>query len=350
MTFKLLSRDEFREAVFERDKHRCVICGKKDNAASSLTEDHLDAHHIIERRLFPDGGYYIENGSSLCQEHHLAAEQTTLSCEEIRAKCDITKFPIPPHLYRDQPYDKWGNPILPNGMRLRGELFDDPSVQKIIQPVLALFTDRVKYSRTFHLPWSPGITDDDRVMTDLSGFVGQDVVATVKMDGENTTFYSDYIHARSIEYEGHPSRDWVKALHARIRYNIPKGWRVCGENLYAKHSIHYSNLLDYFLVFSIWDERNVCLSWADTKEYTALLELKLVPVLYEGKWDEKVIRGLYQPRFDGDDCEGYVVRIADSFHYKQFRNVIGKYVRASHITTHGHWMRGQWEPNKVRSK
>ena len=74
---------------------------------------------------------------------------------------------MPPHLYRDQPYDKWGNPVLPNGTRLRGELFDDASVQKVLAPVLALFTDRVKYPRTYHLPWSPGLTDDDRKLDDL---------------------------------------------------------------------------------------------------------------------------------------------------------------------------------------
>lgn len=72
----LLSRDVFRESTFERDKHKCVICGAKAQ----------DAHHIIERRLWDDGGYYIDNGASLCGEHHIMAEQTTLSVEEIREK------------------------------------------------------------------------------------------------------------------------------------------------------------------------------------------------------------------------------------------------------------------------
>lgn len=58
---KLLTRDIFRESVFSRDNHKCVICG---NPAK-------DAHHIIERRLFSDGGYYIDNGASLCEEHHI---------------------------------------------------------------------------------------------------------------------------------------------------------------------------------------------------------------------------------------------------------------------------------------
>lgn len=114
----LLTRDKFREGVFERDGHKCVMC---DQPAQ-------DAHHIIERRLFADGGYHLDNGASLCGEHHLEAERTTLSPQELREVIGITKPVLPEHLYRDQEYDKWGNPMLPNGTRLKGDLFNDGSV------------------------------------------------------------------------------------------------------------------------------------------------------------------------------------------------------------------------------
>ena len=70
----LLTRDKFREGVFERDNHKCVICQAPAQ----------DAHHIIERRLFPDGGYYLDNGSSLCGDCHYKAEQTVITPQEIR--------------------------------------------------------------------------------------------------------------------------------------------------------------------------------------------------------------------------------------------------------------------------
>ena len=55
--------------------------------------------------------------------------------------------------------------------------------------------ERVKYPRTYHLPWSEGRTDDDKVLSDDSQFIGKYVVVTEKMDGENTTIYSDgYLH------------------------------------------------------------------------------------------------------------------------------------------------------------
>jgi len=43
----LLTRDQFRDGVFARDGRRCVIC---------QSAGPLDAHHIVERRLWPDGG------------------------------------------------------------------------------------------------------------------------------------------------------------------------------------------------------------------------------------------------------------------------------------------------------
>ncbi len=314
----LLSRDEFREGVFRRDNDKCVDCG----AAA------LDAHHILERRLWPDGGYYLDNGASLCGLCHIRAEQTVLTCNEIRTAAGITRVLLPPHLYEDASYDKWGNGLLPNGTRLRGELFGDESVQKILRQgkVLDQFIPHVRYPRTHHLPWS-NPTRDDRTLETLSAFEGQEVVVTVKMDGENTSLYRDHIHARSLDFLTGAERSMVKSLHAQIAHEIPEGWRLCGENLYAQHSIHYAGLPDHFLLFSIWNERNECLSWNETAEWAEMLGLAMVPILYRGLWNDKLIRNLYQPTYDGNAMEGYVVRVARRFSYGEFRRVVGKYVK-----------------------
>lgn len=343
-TNDLLTRNQFRSQCLQRDKEGCVLC--RHDAGKFVRA--VDVHHIIERRLWPDGGFYLNNGASLCEQHHLRAEATLIECERLREACGIRQTLLPPHFYTDQRWDKWGNPILDNGQRLHGELFDDESVQKILAPVLHLFTNRVKYPRTYHLPWSPGITDDDRVINDVETFNGQEVVVTAKMDGENTTMYNDYVHARSLEYTPHISRNRVRALHGLIAHDIPKGWRICGENLYAKHTIHYKRLPAYFLVFSIWNERNVCLSWDETLTWVSLLELKTVPVLHRGIWNEAEIRDCYQPTLNSEECEGYVVRITGEFHYRDFKTKVAKYVQKDHVPQHGgHWMNRIVVPNKV---
>jgi len=309
----------------------------------------VDVHHIIERRLFADGGYYLENGASLCEQHHIAAEETTLSCKTIREAIGMMKFPLPEHLYSDIDYDKWGNVILANGNRLKGELFFDVSVQKILSQgkVLDLFQKYVKYPRTYHLPGSH-LLSGDRQMIDDSCFENREVIVTLKMDGENTTMYNDKIHARSLDYASRDDRSYVKGIWSRISYLIDDNMRVCGENLYAVHSLNYKSLPSYFMTFSVWIE-NRCLSWDETVEYSQILGLEHVPVLYRGKYDAKVISKLF---FDmAEENEGYVVRLADEFLFSNFRRSVAKYVRVEFRDqlnqSHGHWVSKKLEKNQL---
>jgi hypothetical protein len=199
-----------------------------------------------------------------------------------------------------------------------------------------------KYPRTFHFPWSETVASDDKVLTDISCFVGSEIVVTEKMDGENCTMYRDHIHARSIDSKSHYSRDWVKNFWNEIRYDIPFGWRVCGENLYAKHSISYFNLKSYFYGFSIWNDNNVCLSWDETIEWFELLGIVHVPVLYRGKFDVDILKKL---SINKDKQEGYVVRHKGSFRYDEFKNRVAKFVRSNHVKTDEHWMHSKVEKN-----
>lgn len=330
----LLSRDDFREGVFRRDNHRCVICYAYAQ----------DAHHIIERRLFPDGGYYLNNGASLCGPCHLRAESTEISCERIRSAACVGGVVLPPHFYPDQTYDKWGNAVLPNGRRIRGELFEDISVQKVIRPVLHLFDNHVKYPRTWHLPWSASVNPDDRVLdgSDVDSWEGTDVVVSIKMDGENTSLYHDYLHARSLDYASHISRDLIKNLHAMIAHDIPSGMRICGENLSYKHSIYYNDLTAYFQVFSIWEGVR-CLSWKDTVEWAQLLGLDTVRVVGQKPFHRPDWEKNYH--IDPQYVEGYVIRPSGEFTLNQFPHMVGKYVRKQHVQTHGHWQRSRLTRN-----
>ena len=176
-----LTRNEFREAVFARDGNKCRFC---DNPAK-------DAHHIMERRLFtsPDemGGYSLNNGISVCAEHHLECEKTNITVEDCLDAIGL-KFNnrlTPSHLYPDQPYDKWGNPIMSDGTRIKGELFYDESVQKILTEHLSEFREWYKYPRTYHLPFSASVTSDDKYLQNCSQFEGNQVILTTKLDGEN---------------------------------------------------------------------------------------------------------------------------------------------------------------------
>lgn len=205
-----------------------------------------------------------------------------------------------------------------------------------------------KYPRTYHVNWSPGTTSDDKIIHDLSPFKRKIMIATLKMDGENTNLYPDHIHARSIDSKDHESRSWIKGLWGSIKHEIPEGWRICGENLYAKHSVPYSDLETYFMVFSIWNEKNECLSWDETKLMCEMLKLKTVPEFRdEFLFNEVIMKGL-SDAVDPNTQEGLVFRNVDSFHYDDFSSNVCKWVRKNHITTDEHWMFQKVVPNKLK--
>jgi hypothetical protein len=349
----LLTRDHFRERVFARDKQTCVVC-----AAPAV-----DAHHIIERKLWDDGGYYLDNGVSLCASCHVKAESTEVSCEELRLHAGIKSVLLPPSLDADSRYDKWGNAYVDGRRRFKGPLYATEAHARIVRghDDPDVFVSWVKYPRTPHLPWSPGATSDDKRLTvpQATELLSRTIISTLKLDGENTTLYRDHVHARSVDSDrATPDRAWIKSLWASICHDIPPNMRICGENLYAKHSIGYSELPSFFLVFSIWID-NECLSWADTVEWASLLGLHTVPVLSKSvaaavSMQESIhkllLRGLENVPIKADEGEheGYVVRPAGSFTRDQFGSRVAKYVRANHVQTNDHWRHQTIVPNKLR--
>jgi predicted restriction endonuclease len=125
----LLSRDQFRELSLKRDNYTCIFCSNRNAVV----------HHIIERKLFSDGGYYLDNSASVCDEHHWACEKTDISVEDVRKAVGITNILLPEGFDRTKVYDKWCNIILPNGRRQPGPMFFEENVQKILKDKIWLF-------------------------------------------------------------------------------------------------------------------------------------------------------------------------------------------------------------------
>lgn len=124
----LLPREAFKVAVFRRSAGLCCIC--KAPA--------VDAHHILDRKLFVDGGYYISNGAAVCQLHHWQCETTALSVPTVRVAARINQVVLPDSLEGygfNAALDKWGNMLLDgpwSGYRLRGPLGSDTGMNKAL--------------------------------------------------------------------------------------------------------------------------------------------------------------------------------------------------------------------------
>jgi len=206
---------------------------------------------------------------------------------------------------------------------------------------------KIKYPRTMHLPFSPGVSSDDRVIETLDHFEGKEVVVTVKMDGENSTLYRGHCHARSLDSRHHASRTWIKQFHGRIAHLIPDNWRVCGENLFARHSISYDDLKSYFYGFSVWDDQNKALSWDETLYFFEDLGITPVEELYRGEFSTKGLIDLSN-NLDLSKVEGFVVRTMDEIPFNQFHLLVAKWVRQGHVQTDTHWMHSEVVPNLLK--
>jgi len=207
----------------------------------------------------------------------------------------------------------------------------------------------IKYHRSYHVPWSEGCTSDDKILKNLNHFCGKNIIITEKMDGENTSIYSHYSHARSCNASYHPSRNHIKQLQAILAPELPENMKLIGENLYAKHSIYYENLESYFLLFAVQNAEGIILSWDETCEWAELLNLKTVPVLYRGEFDLDFLKE-YHKTLDTATQEGFVIRVQDAYHIDDSSTSLAKWVRFNHVQTPDHWMNTEMIPNKLRGE
>lgn len=119
----LLSREDFKRLVFERHKGMCAVC------ASQPAED---AHHILDRKLFADGGYYLDNGVAVCSACHWKCETTQIPVSALLPLIGQSAPRLPSSLRPGLEYDKWGNALREDGSRSPGPLIQDDGARKAL--------------------------------------------------------------------------------------------------------------------------------------------------------------------------------------------------------------------------
>ena len=322
----LLTRVDFRTKVFERDRNRCIVPGCGNSAD--------DPHHIIERRVwlkedqFPEG-YLLNNGASLCKDHHVHAEKGFFPPQALRHWLDLPTI-LPKLLNPLKIYDKWGNEI--------------PSVGPKI----------VKYPKTPYLPFSPSVDREDKCI-DLQLLLDKPLIVTKKMDGSCVTLDKDHVGARNAHTAYHPSFNLLKAEHARIKDVIPANVQIFGEWLFAQHSISYKDnlaLKSYLQVFAIYDQyQELFWDWLSVESFCTHRGLNVVPIIgemsFRTTWELTATITKIAEDVISTGHEGVVVKSIYPFHYTQFAENTCKYVRQGHIQTDKHWSRQQIVKNQL---
>lgn len=362
-------RESFREQVFNRDNHTCLIPWCNNEAD--------DAHHIIERTLWETdhNGYTVDNGASVCTKHHKYAEDNHIPPQAFYKWAEIDSPPKPSHI-SDLQTDKWGRE------------FNTPRWENQ--------KDEVKYQSTSHLLplyWneedtfaSNRIERDDTEITTIEPFIGVPLIITEKMDGGNCMIVNDTTNPVRARNGSSPT-DSMKTFYQKnglywtqnVPYKLDDNLQVFGEWLYAKHSIHYGCDCDetcedtapslsehtgkddetsLFQIFGVYDrELNMWLSWPKTKEIAQLLGFPTTPIVYEEDdadnptftSEQEAINTLlkYAHKVVKKGGEGIVVRTKYPYHYGQFSQRLGKYVRENHVKSETHCRHQKEVPNVI---
>lgn len=353
-------RQKFRQTCVDRDNSQCIVPWCNETVTSD-PDGKGDVHHIIERKLWENGGYVEQNGVSICSKHHKDAEK---------------KY-IPP-----QAFWYWANinePVLPDGLDRHvnkfGESLESPR-----------WKDRrkyIKYHSTRHLPFSNIGDQDDTYLRTVDPFLDIPLVITEKMDGSNAMLIKDMEHpvrARNGSQANHKSFSMLKDIYWEIHEDMPSDIQIFGEWLYAKHSIHYGcNCIEecqdvgkslseyfeneygnrvYFQIFGVYNmEFDFWYSWPETEKIADELGFPTVPVIdVSGNKDKPMYvnkNQFYEDVYEkaqeviGNGGEGVVVRSKYPFHYGEFRKRVGKYVRKNHVKSEEHWSHKQILPNRI---
>lgn len=210
-----------------------------------------------------------------------------------------------------------------------------------------------KYPRTYHLPYSPGTTNDDRISDGVNSLIGKEIIITEKLDGSNTGMVDEGVYGRShAVFTKNPWDQEVRQLHKlSVEDELGDGVFLFGENMEGIHSIEYTNLTSYFYIFGIRDN-DIWIPWEKIEEYSYLLDIPTVPVLFKGvvnttKELQQIVEDLVsKPSELGGQREGIVVRTAGMFHNDDFADNVMKWVRKGHVSTDVHWTRN-WKRSKL---
>ena len=188
-------------------------------------------------------------------------------------------------------------------------------------------SDFIKFPRTPHLVGSKlGEGDEDLSKIPFEHIFSKHIVIEEKIDGANCGISFDSTGKLLLQNRGHYFYGGYKERH----YDLFKRWAhqnsallysvlssryvMFGEWMYAKHTVFYDALPDYFMEFDVYDkERGVFLDTESRRAITSALPVCSVPVLAEGEFKSKesILKYLSRSLYITDSHLDTLVKIAE---------------------------------------
>jgi hypothetical protein len=218
-----------------------------------------------------------------------------------------------------------------------------------------------RFPHTPHLAWfGPGKPRDDKVLApaEAQALLGGDVIVEEKVDGANLGFSvgddgelraqsrGSYLSLDAPHGQWKPLKRWLACHHIDLVEALHPDLMMFGEWCYAVHSVRYTRLPDWFLIFDVYDrERGEFWSTERRDALAGRLDLALVPRLGAGRYTLPQLKGLLAHSHLADGpAEGLYVR------KEQGGRLIAraKLVRPEFVQAiDAHWSKRAIEPNAL---
>ncbi len=186
----------------------------------------------------------------------------------------------------------------------------------------------IKYPRTPHLEGSrlqPG--DEYLSQVPFGEILGKNIVIEEKIDGANTAVSFDGEGNLLLQSRGHYLdggwrerhynlfKQWANIHRGALFFALGSRYIMYGEWMYAKHTVFYDALPDYFLEFDIFDrEEQVFLDTDRRKEITDKIGVvDSVPVLARGVFRsrEQILRLIANSNYITENHTEVLRRLAE---------------------------------------
>jgi ATP-dependent RNA circularization protein (DNA/RNA ligase family) len=219
----------------------------------------------------------------------------------------------------------------------------------------------VRYPHTPHLAsLSRTAPRDDKVLepSEANALLSGEVTVEEKVDGANLGLScSDlgelvaqnrgtYLSRSTAAPQFRPLWAWLASRKPKLLEVLCEHLIMFGEWCYARHSIAYSRLPDWFLVFDVYD-RTTGQFWSAVRRdaLAARVGLMCVPRIARGRFRLEGLRALIGDSRIGDTVmEGIIVRRDDG----DWQVRRAKLVRPAFVQEiDEHWSRRRLEPNRL---
>ena len=224
----------------------------------------------------------------------------------------------------------------------------------------------IKFPRTKHLANLGAMSRDDLLMekTDIDQLLKMNLLVEEKIDGANLGFSLDENNNIRAQNRSHyvcstyhaqfkKLDEWIDINRSNLLTLLqrPDGHKyiVYGEWLYSKHSIEYTKLPSYFIMFDLYDHTDKKFIEREIIEQIIAennLTINLVPIIFRGKSTVDKLKAMVHTKsnfYDGP-VEGVYIRAFDKGQVK-YRC---KIVRSDFISGNQHWTKEQFVKNGLK--